>query len=145
MDVSTGISDIIESLCNCGFMVDQITDGQFVCDDMDVSEVVFSGVVYQTMYNSSEELVEYLTDWAASSSSSLVVMGARLNVLEACATESINALHCSLPTSSVKHDGLSRDLLYIIVGVAAAVLFAVICFVIVVCVVCRFHQKAKRR
>ncbi len=137
----------MKSQCNCSFTSDLILDSQFACTENVLSDVLFYAYIYQTTNKDSEELVSYLQEWSADSTYSLVVNGARLQIVQKCGVNSTDETVCpmgSLNNVSSK-DVLPMYQLYIIVGGCIGVLIAGLCVCLVICIIWKFHRKAKQR
>ena len=119
-----------------------------MCIENNPSDVLFRGRIYGTTENEPSSLLESLEEWANDDSSSLVVASIRLSIYNTCVriNSSLDPECPDTPNEQKKGKSDNLVIIFIIVGIFAVVLFAIVCVVILIYVVYnRLKKQAKRR
>ena len=70
-DIRDGVQQEIDSLCQCGFTTEHLTDSEFQCFT-DLTEVTFRARLRGTVQATTSELIRYIEQWIAGGGSVLV-------------------------------------------------------------------------
>ena len=152
-DITTGLSNGINNLCNCGFNASFITNAFLRCFNEDSPQhVTYRAILSETNIAMTVELVSYIKQWATATQS-LVVQSVQLGINSTCPVviTDINSRECpqaienriihpttSPPASSSNGDNVSDSAIGgAIGGVLFVLLIAAAVVVLVVVVKCR--------
>ena len=83
-DITHGVVQDINELCQCGLSAEHITKGAFQCFENSEQQVTFRARLHGTAQVTSSQLVAYLEIFVSQTDSTIAVQHLRLNVDRSC-------------------------------------------------------------
>ena len=128
-DITHGVVQIINQVCQCQLSTECITDGAFQCfENSEQQQVTFRAKLHGTAQVTSSQLLAYLESFAARADSTIAVQGLRLNVDRSCpiVINSFGDPQCSGATTAENTAAIIGGVVAVIIVVAVTVIIITI-------------------
>ena len=154
-DISVATFSMLNTMCDCSFPPDHISQNEFTCFHNDAQEVIYRAKLQGVEANDCSNLTELIREWA-NSESSILIQGNRLRLNSRCdlEIETIDvAPACVIgetppnPTSPTTSSEGQLSIEVIIGGAAAGfvIIILLIALLLSICCVCCRKSKNKAR
>ena len=126
-DITHGVVQDVNQLCQCGLSTERITEGAFQCFENSDQQVTFRARLHGTSQVTSSQLVAYLETFVAETDSTIAVQHLRLDVDRSCPVV-INSFGDPQCTSTTTADSTAA----IIGGVVAVIVVMILAVTVIV-------------
>ena len=122
-DITSGVAQNINQLCQCGLRAEGITEQAFQCFENSEQQVTFRARLHGTGQASSSQLIAHLQSFVAQADFTIAVQGLRLDVDSSCSIviNSFGDPQCTITTTSDSTAAIIGGVVAVVIAMALAV------------------------
>ena len=121
-DVTAAVLESVQNLCQCGFLRDRITGGEFRCFSASPQTVTYRAMIHGTASTNSSQLISHIEQWTDRGTNLIIQQTVlRVNGSSTDATTTLEDEECPLSNSNSPTTSKSNDNCFTFIGGALVI------------------------